>query len=112
MSSVTWEANGAGTYATMAPGDNTDAMHTFRVTYDGATRHGFTLWRDDVVIGECLVDSTAYNSAIGNNPNFLRFGVTSTSVLGGSFDVDYVRWTADGVWAYRNQPKGMVISVK
>ena len=112
MSSVTWEANGAGTYATMATGDNTDAMHTFRVTYDGATRHGFTLWRDDVVIGECLVDSTAYNSAIGNNPNFLRFGVTSTSVLGGSFDVDYVRWTADGVWAYRNQPKGMVISVK
>ena len=110
--SVTWEPNGAGTYTTIVTGDNTDAMHTFRVTYDGATRHGCTLWRDDVVIGEYLVDSTAYNSAIGNNPNFLRFGVTSTSSLGGSFDVDYVRWTTDGAWDYRDQPKGMVISIR
>ena len=110
--SVTWEPNGAGTYTEIATGDNTDAMHTFRVTYDGATRHGCRLWRDDVVIGEYLVDSTAYNSAVGNNPNFLRFGVTSTSTVGGSFDVDYVRWTTDGAWDYRDQPKGMVISFK
>ncbi len=110
--SVTWEPNGAATYTTFATGDNTDAMHTFRVTYDGATRHGYVLWRDDVVIGSYLVDSTAYNSALSNNPNFLRFGVVSTSTVGGSFDVDYVRWTTDGAWDYCDQPNGMVISIK
>ena len=111
--SVTWEPNGAATYTTISTGDNTDAMHTFRVTYDGATRHGYTLWRDGVVIGEYLVDSTTYNQyASAGFPNLLRWGVTSTTTVGGSFDVDYIRWTTDGVWAYRDQPKGMVISFR
>ena len=109
---VTWEPNGAATYTTIATGDNTDAMHTFRVTYDGATRHGYTLWRDGVVIGEYLVDSTSYNSAFGNNPNLLRWGVTSQSTHGGSFDVDYIRWTTDGAWDYADQPPGMVIYIR
>ena len=110
--SVTWEPNGAATYTQITTGDNTDAMHTFRVTYDGATRHGYTLWRDGVVIGEYLVDSTSYNSALGNNVNFLRFGVVSSTTVGGSFDVDYLRWTTDGAWDYRDEPKGMVISIR
>ena len=108
--SVTWEPNGAGTYTQITTGDNTDAMHTFRVTYDGATRHGYTLWRDGVVIGEYLVDSTSYLSGSANN--FLRFGVVSTSSAGGSFDVDYIRWTTDGAWDYRDAPVGTVIFVK
>lgn len=110
--SVTWEPNGAATYTQITTGDNTDAMHTFRVTYDGATRHGYTLWRDGVVIGEYLVDSTSYNSALGNNVNFLRFGVVSSTTVGGSFDVDYLRWTTDGAWDYRDEPQGMVISIR
>ena len=111
--SVTWEANGAATYTEIATGDNTDAMHSFRLTYDGATRHGYTLWRDGVVIGEYLVDSTSYNQyASAGFPNLLRWGVTSTSTVGGSFAVDYVRWTTDGAWDYRDQPKGLVISFK
>ena len=111
--SVTWEPNGVATYTTIATGDNTDVMHTFRVTYDGATRHGYTLWRDGVVIGEYLVDSTAYNQyASAGFPNLLRWGVTSRTTVGGSFDVDYVRWTTDGAWDYRDQPKGLVISFK
>lgn len=112
QNSVTWEPNGAGTYTSIPTGDNTDAMHTFRVTYDGVTRHGYTLWRDGVVIGEYLVDSTYYNSALNNNVNFLRFGVVSTETVGGSFDIDYLRWTADGAWDYRDEPLGLMIFVE
>lgn len=110
--SVTWEPNGAATYTTIATGDNTDDMHVFRVTYDGATRHGYTLWRDGVVIGEYLVDSALYNSVLGNDPNFLRWGVTSPSSVGGSFEVGYLRWTTDGAWEYADMPPGMVISFR
>ena len=110
---VTWEPNGAATYTTIATGDNTDAMHTFRLTYDGATRHGYTLWRDGEVIGEYLVDSTSYNQyASAGFPNLLRWGVTSTSSVGGSFDVDYVRWTTDGAWDYKDPPEAFVVVVR
>ena len=44
--------------------------------------------------------------------NLLRFGVTSTSTHGGSFEVDYVRWTTDGAWQYRDAPKGLVLYVR
>ena len=109
-SNVTWEPNGAATYTIIPTGDNTDAMHTFRLTYDGATRHGYTLWRDGVVIGEYLVDSTSYNQyASAGFPNLIRWGVTSTSSVGGSFDVDYLRWTTDGVWDYAGPPKPFVM---
>ena len=107
--SVTWEPNGAATYTTITTGDNTDTMHTFRLTYDGATRHGYTLWRDDTVIGSYLVDSTSYNSAFSNNPNLLRFGVVSSTTVGGSFDLDYIRWTTDGVWDYADPPGAFTI---
>ena len=110
--SVTWEPNGVATYTTITTGDNTDAMHTFRVTYDGATRHGYTLWRDGEVIGTYLVDSTVYNSALGNNVNFLRFGVVSSTTVGGSFDMDYIRWTTDGEWDYRDAPGAFFMVVR
>ena len=110
---VTWEPNGAATYTTIPTGDNTDAMHTFRLTYDGATRHGYTLWRDGVVIGSYLVDSTSYNQyASAGFPNLLRWGVTSTSSAGGSFDVDYLRWTTDGAWDYKDAPGALVVVVR
>ena len=109
-SSVTWEPQGAGSYTPIATGDNTDAMHTFRVTYDGATRHGYTLWRDDEVIGSYLVDGTAYFSGSANN--FLRFGVVSSTTAGGSFDIDYIRWTTDGEWDYRGPPEAFFMVVR
>lgn len=105
--SVTWEPNGAGTYTTISTGDNTDTTHTFRLTYDGATRHGYTLWRDDAVIGSYLVDSTYHLSGSANN--FLRFGVVSSTTVGGSFDIDYVRWTTDGAWDYADPPGAFTI---
>ena len=110
--SVTWEPNGAATYTTLDTGDNTDKTHTFRISYDGTTRHGYTLWRDDKVIGSYLVDSKVYNSALNNNVNFLRFGVTSTSSVGGSFDVDYVRWTTDGAWDWKGPPEAFVMTIR
>ena len=110
---VTWEPNGAATYTTIPTGDNTDTMHTFRLTYDGVTRHGYTLWRDGEVIGSYLVDSTSYNQyASAGFPNLLRWGVTSTSSVGGSFDVDYVRWTTDGAWDYKDPPEAFVVVVR
>ena len=111
-SSVTWESNGAGTYTSFDTGDNTDAMHTFRVTYCGGGRHGYTLWRDDAVIGTYLVDSTVYNSALGNNVNFLRFGVVSSTTVGGSFDIDYIRWTTDGAWDYKEPPEAFILVIR
>jgi hypothetical protein len=108
--SVTWEPQGAGSYTQITTGDNTDAMHTFRITYDGTTRHGYTLWRDDEVIGSYLVDGTAYLSGSANN--FLRFGVVSSTTAGGSFDVDYIRWTTDGEWDYRGPPEAFFMVVR
>ncbi len=115
--SVTWEPSGAATYTTINSADNTDAWHTFRLTYSGASQSGrpyaYALWRDDVVIGTNLKGSTVYNQyASSGFPNLLRWGVTSQTVAGGSFDVDYIRWTTDGAWDYRDPPKGLVVIVK
>ena len=85
--SVVWSS----AYIVIHQGDNTDKMHVFRVTYDGDRQDGFTLWRDGEKIAENLSGAGAYNQA--------RFGIVSTSSHGGSFDVDYVRWTTDGVFA-------------
>ena len=114
-SSVTWEPYGAGTYTTINSADNTDAWHTFRLTYSGASQserpYTYTLWRDGVVIGTNLKGSTIYNDNTGF-PNLLRWGVTSQKTVGGSFDIDYLRWTTDGAWDYRDAPKGTIIIVQ
>lgn len=115
--SVTWEPSGAATYTTIDSNDNTDTWHTYRLTYSGASQsespYVYTLWRDGVVVGTNLKGSTEYNQyASAGFPNLLRWGVTSQTVEGGSFDVDYIRWTTDGAWDYRDQPKGLVVFVK
>ena len=88
--------------------NNSDGKHIFRITYDGATRHGFTVWRDGVLIGEKLVDLTAYNGA---SYSFTRFGIPG-STSGGSFDIDYIRWDTTGAWEWKDPPKGFVIVVR
>ena len=87
--------------------DNTDKKHKFRISYDGATRHGFTVWRDNVKIGENLVDLTTYNGA---SYSFVRFGIPG-STSGGAFDIDYIRWKIGGVYPPDTR-KGMMVIVK
>ena len=87
--------------------DNTDKNHKFRISYDGATRHGFTVWRDNVKIGENLVDLTAYNGA---SYSFVRFGIPG-STSGGAFDVDYIRWKLGGVYTPDTR-RGMKVVIR
>ena len=87
--------------------DNTDRMHSFRIAYEGDTDFGFTFWRDGEKIGEnlsCFDMKGAYS--------FVRFGIVSTSTHGGAFEVDYIRWTTDGVFAPYIPPKGTMFIFK
>lgn len=115
-SSVIWEPYGAATYTTINDADNTDAWHTFRLTYSGASQSGrpyaYTLWRDGEVIGQDLKSSTVYNQyASAGFPNLLRWGVTSQTSVGGSFDIDYLRWTTEGAFLPVPPKCGMMIFV-
>ncbi len=113
--SVSWclSSSGTGTYVTLDTGDNTDAMHVFRVAYSGGGRHAFTVWRDGVKIGENLVDCTNFYAYQGGSAlAIVRFGVVSTSTHGGSFDIDYIRWDTTGAWEWKDPPKGFVIVVR
>ena len=67
---------------------NSDGKHVFRIAYDGKTHHGFAVWRDGVKIGEYLVDNQAW---LSYTFNYVRFGIPGGTV-GGSFDIDYIRW--------------------
>jgi hypothetical protein len=115
--SVTWEPDGAATYTTLNSADNTDAWHTFRLTYSGASQNGrpyvYTLSRDGEVIGTNLKGSTIYNQyASSGFPNLFRWGVTSQTVVGGSFNIDYIRWTTDGAWDYKGPPEALVVVIR
>lgn len=108
MNHVYWQVSKAmGDNILLDSSDNTDAMHKFRIAYDGKTRHGFTVWRDEVKIGENLVDLTAYNGA---SWSFVRFGIPG-STSGGAFDIDYIRWALDGVHSPYTR-EGLLIIVK
>lgn len=114
---VYWEPDGIGTITNLAAVANTGDWHTFRLTYSGASQNGlpyaYTIWRDDVVIGTGLKGSVAYNSyASSGFPNLLRFGIVSNSTMGGSYDLDYIRWTTDGAWNYKEPPEAFVIVVR
>lgn len=94
-------------YNVIYPCDNTDKAHIFRLTYDGDTDYGFSVWRDGVKIGEnlpCYQMTSSYN--------FARFGIASTSTHGGSFEIDYIRWTTDGVFAPYVPPAGTIVIFK
>jgi len=63
-----------------------------------------------VKIGENLVDCTSYykNNALA----IMRFGVVSTKTHGGAFDIDYIRWTTEGVFAPYVPPTGTAFLVR
>ena len=85
--------------------DNSDKMHKFRIAYDGKSTHGFTVWRDDVKIGEALVGNQKWNSL-----HYVRFGIPGKN-QGGNFDIDYVRWKIGGVYTPDTR-KGLMVIVK
>lgn len=91
-------------YTLIHTSDNTDVMHVFRVTYEGDREDGFTLWRDGEKIGENLPGATAYDH--------VRFGIASGSSHGGSFEMDYIRWTTDGAYAPFVPPPGFIMVFK
>ena len=77
-------------------GDNSDKMHVFRIAFTGdgdTSAGGFMLWRD----GEMVSENIKAN-VVGNDGNCVLFGVGSRA-YGGAFDIDYIRWTTDGVYA-------------
>ncbi len=89
--------------------DNSDAMHVFRIAFsgDGDTAvSGFTLWRD----GE-RVPAFIKPNVMGSDENCVIFGV-GASAYGGSFEVDYVRWTTDGVFAPVTPPIATTLYVQ
>lgn len=98
------------TFVTLDTSDNTDKFHTFRIAYDGATRHGFTVWRDGEVIGEYLVDCTNYYNFNNNALGIVRFGKAG-GFNNGTFHVNYVRWKIGGIYPPDTR-KGMMVIVK
>ena len=88
-------------------GDNTDKAHVYRFAYDGDTDYGFTLWRDDELIGQNLACFR-----MTSDFNYARFGIASSTSHGGSFELDYIRWTTDGVFAPYVPPKGTLFIVR
>ncbi|MBO6168192.1 MAG: hypothetical protein J6P13_07620 [Kiritimatiellae bacterium] len=96
------------TFVTLDTSDNTDKFHTFRIAYDGATRHGFTVWRDGKVIGEYLVDCTNYYNFSNNALGIVRFGKAGV-FNDGTFHVNYVRWKIGGVYPPDNRQSLFII---
>lgn len=114
--STSWQVDGSmSNNIVLDTNDNTDAFHVFRITYDGATRHGFTVWRDGVKIGECLVDCTNFYNFSNNALGIVRFGVASSgnnATHGGSFDIDYIRWDTTGAYDWKNPRRCMTVVIR
>jgi len=107
--SVYWQVTSSmGDNILLDSSNNIDGQHVFRITYDGATRHGFTVWRDGVKIGENLVDCTAYN---GESWSFVRFGIPGKNNAG-AFDIDYIRWDTTGAYDWKDPRKGLQIKIR
>ncbi|MBR3085148.1 MAG: hypothetical protein IKH04_01970 [Kiritimatiellae bacterium] len=88
--------------------DNSDHKHVFRITYDGASSTGFTVWRDGVKIGENLGGNQTWTGA---NFNMVRFGIPGTTV-GGAFDIYYIRWDTTGAYDWKESSSPFVIVVR
>ena len=112
-SNVYWEPGGIATITNLASTISAGEWHTYRLEYSGASQssqpYAYTVWLDDSVIGANLKASTQYFTEASGGNNMLRFGVVSSLTHGGSFDVDYVRWTTDGAWDYKGPPEAFVM---
>ena len=107
---VYWQATSSmGHNILLNTSDNTDKAHKFRIAYDGSSRHGYTVWRDDVMIGSTLVDTTAFYKTDGSY-NFVRFGKPGGN-NSGAYDINYIRWKIGGVYPPDNR-KGMKVILR
>jgi len=115
-SHVYWEPKGIGTITNLSDTIRTGEWHTYRLEYSGASQssqpYAYTLWLDDAVIATAPAPSVQYFTEASGGNNFLRFGVVSSSTMGGSFDVDYVRWTTDGAWDWKGPPEAFVMTIR
>ncbi|MBR1609523.1 MAG: hypothetical protein IJ678_07925 [Kiritimatiellae bacterium] len=111
--SVQWclSTTDSGTFLTLDTSVNTDTLHTFRITYDGATRHGFTVWRDGEKIGENLVDCTNFYGYSGNALGIARFGKAG-GLNDGAWTLDYVRWDLTGAYPWKNPPVAFTMVIR
>lgn len=113
---VYWERAGISTIASLSDSINVGEWHTYRIEYSGASQisqpYIYTIWLDDAVIATAPAPSVQYFTEASGGNNFLRFGVASPLTMGGSFDVDYVRWTTDGAWDYKAPPEAFVITIR
>lgn len=114
--SVSWQVDSSmGHNIVLDTNNNTDAFHVFRITYDGGSRHGFTVWRDGIKIGEYLVDCTNFYNFSNNALGIVRFGVASSgnnATHSGSFDIDYIRWDTTGAYDWKDSGKGLKVVLK
>ena len=110
---VQWclSTKGAGTFVELDDSDNTDGWHIFRIAHEGSTRHGFTVWRDGVVLGEQLVDCVNFYKFSGNALGLVRFGKAG-GLNDGSWTLDYIRWETGAVWDWKNPPAPFVLVVR
>lgn len=88
--------------------DNSDHKHVFRITYDGASSTGFTVWRDGVKIGENLGGNQTWTGA---NFNMVRFGIPGTTV-GGAFNIYYIRWDTTGAYDWKESVRPFTLVVR
>ncbi len=88
--------------------DNSDHKHVFRITYDGASSTGFTVWRDGVKIGENLGGNQTWTGA---NFNMVRFGIPGTTV-GGAFNIFYIRWDTTGAYDWKESVRPFTLVVR
>ena len=111
--SVQWCLNtkGAGTFVELDDSDNTDGWHIFRLAYEGSTRHGFTVWRDGVVLGEQLVDCVNFYNFKGNALGLVRFGKAG-GLNDGFWKLDYIRWETGAVWDWKDPPAPLVLVIR
>ena len=111
--SVQWCLNtkDAGTFVTLDDSDNSDGWHIFRLAYEGSTRHGFTVWRDGVVLGEQLVDCVNFYKLNGNALGLVRFGKAG-GLNDGSWKLDYIRWETGAVWDWKDPPAPLVLVIR
>lgn len=84
--------------------DNSDGFHIFRIAKEANTS-SFSVWRDEVLIYTEI--GSGYNNLTLNH---LVLGDKSTTVLGGSIDYDYLRFTA-GAFAPMEVPEPTTLTL-
>ena len=88
--------------------DNHSSKHVFRISYNGATKNGFTVWRDGVKIGDMLPYNPNFTKPAYN---FISFGRRGTTI-NGAFDIDYIRWDTTGAYDWKDPPKGFTMVIR